>query len=66
MKKGYVDQLPHGLYRVYWKRKHGGGHSLAAVGSDPKGNRWLAPTNWVSLNVESDWKAVKEVELIAK
>lgn len=37
------DVLP-GLYRVFWTI---GGSSLAAVGVDADGGRWIAPTNWV-------------------
>jgi hypothetical protein len=32
-----------GLYVIYWTS---GGSSLAAVGQDHEGNRWIAPTNW--------------------
>lgn len=34
-----------GLYRIHWRT---GGSSLAAVGVDRNGARWLAPINWVS------------------
>lgn len=36
--------LQHGLYRLFWVS---GGSSLAAVGSTTRGDRWMAPTNWV-------------------
>jgi len=29
-----------GIYRIYWKS---GGSSLAAIGMDREGDRWLAP-----------------------
>lgn len=34
-----------GLYRVWWTE---GGSSLAAVGVNRSGGRWLAPLNWVA------------------
>jgi len=39
------NDCPLGLYRVYWES---GGSSLAAIGFDSKGDRWIAPTNWLS------------------
>jgi len=63
MKKAKVQELTHGLYRVFWKE---GGSSLAAVGSLANGDRWISPTNWISPG-SSDreiWKAIKEVMLI--
>lgn len=69
MKASIVDTLPHGVYRIYWKKKHGGGYSLAAVGSLHNGSRWFAPCNWTSSELRvvahgDDWKKVKRVELI--
>lgn len=57
------SNLGHGLYRIFWT--NGGGSSLAAVGSKPNGERWMAPTNWVSVGT-TDWSEVDRVELIAK
>ena len=40
--------VPHiGLFRVHWKRKQGGGSSLAAIGMSADGSFWIAPTNWI-------------------
>lgn len=39
------NDCPLGLYRVYWES---GGSSLAAIGFDSKGDRWIAPTNWLT------------------
>lgn len=39
------NKLPPGLYEIYWKT---GGSSLAAIGNDEHGHRWLAPINWLS------------------
>jgi hypothetical protein len=63
MKKTEVQKLSLGLYKIYWKD---GGWSLAAVGSLPNGDRWLAPTNWVSLANEysKEWRRVEKVEAI--
>jgi len=52
--------VKHGLYRVYWTS---GGSSLAAVGSTANGDRWLAPTNWIS-GETTDWSGVERVERI--
>ena len=35
------------MNRVFWKD---GGSSLAAVGSNSAGLRWLAPINWISIH----------------
>lgn len=32
-----------GIYKIYWKS---GGSSVAAIGNDYEGNRWVAPANW--------------------
>ena len=68
-----VQNLDHGLYRVYWKKSQGGGTSLASVGILHSGQRWLAPTNWTCKDGQNPtgfggetWKAVKKVELIAR
>jgi hypothetical protein len=67
MKTSQVQELRHGLYRVHWKE---GGSSLAAVGSLPNGDRWIAPCNWINSppsnkwSGENVWKAVEYVEVI--
>lgn len=58
-----------GLYRVFWKQSHGGGESIAAVGSTPSGTRWLAACNWVGFATDQDkidaaWEAVERLETI--
>lgn len=78
MKKEKVNQLPLGLYRIFWKEKYGGGTSLAAVGFFANGDRWITPTNWTSVNVfrkgktivrdvydNSTWLQIAYVELLA-
>lgn len=42
-----ANLLPLGLYRLHWSEEAGGGSSLAAVGMDEAGRRWMAPANWV-------------------
>lgn len=70
MTKEEVQQLNHGLYKLHWKKKYGGGYSLASVGSLHDGRRWFAPSNWTSSSrfgvVAADkwWKKVKRAELI--
>lgn len=56
-----VQELDHGLYRIYW---NSGGDSIASIGSNEKGERWLAPTNWihVGLTGRKVWRMVKRVE----
>tara|TARA_R110000772_G_scaffold99174_1_gene198717 strand:- start:3940 stop:4299 length:360 start_codon:yes stop_codon:yes gene_type:complete len=60
MKYSDVQNLDHGLYRIWWKD---GGSSLASVGSDQHGFRWLAPTNWISGSSTSTvcWDAVDHI-----
>lgn len=62
MNKTKVQNLSHGLYRVYWKS---GGTSLASVGSDRNGDRWIAPTNWIS-GSSTSMSAWNEVESMSK
>jgi hypothetical protein len=51
-----------GLYRVFWKS---GGDSLAAIGMNSDGSRWLAPTNWVSPGqLEKHWDDIERLERI--
>ena len=63
MERDDIQKIEHGLYRVYWE---GDDHtSVAAVGSTSNGDRWLAPTNWISPDCKnSSWRAVKRVEKI--
>lgn len=70
MTKEEVQKLKHGLYKLHWKKKHGGGYSLASVGSLHDGSRWFAPSNWTSKEpggtvASGDyWKKIKNAELI--
>lgn len=70
MKKEDVKELRHGLYRIYWKKKEGGGTSVASVGNLHDGQKWIAPTNWTAKVGENPtafgkiWDKVKKVELI--
>lgn len=57
----WVRELKPGLYKIYWKE---GGSSLAAVGLDFSGRRWLAPTNWISVPAFNVWPMVEKVELL--
>lgn len=62
-------QLVPGLYEVVWQ--DAGGTSLAAVGSDAFGRRWLAPTNWLTPSLPrpfggaAAWRKVACVRLLA-
>jgi len=59
MNKASVQAVKPGLYRVLWK---GGGESLASVGMNACGERWLAPTNWISpSHAQRSWRAVKRL-----
>lgn len=51
MKLTEANILKPGFYRILWKK----GSSLAAVGVNADGTRWLAPINWVSPTTESKW-----------
>lgn len=68
MNQDEVRDLQHGLYRVFWKEQFGGGMSLAAVGTNFHGKRWIAPTNWVRLydadNAHTAWDLIDHVELV--
>ena len=68
MKISEVRKLKHGLYLVHWKPSHGGGTSLAAVGSYGNGDRWLAPTNWIAIggheHAARNWRAVEKMQLL--
>jgi hypothetical protein len=66
MTRKEANKLALGVYRIFWKS---GGSSVAAVGFDYKGNRWIAPCNWITLPVSvpdgtKAWRAVERVELI--
>lgn len=63
MRKRAVERLSLGLYRLYWKEKSGGGHSVASVGNDAAGNRWYAPSNWIVVP-SFDWSMVKEARRV--
>jgi|GEM_PF-2432932 hypothetical protein len=63
MKKEEFNKLKHGLYKVTWAD---GGESLGAVGSNEKGERWLAPTNWVTIdqdmaNIHGIWDRIESM-----
>lgn len=60
MTKKQAKSLTLGVFRLYWKS---GGSSVAAVGMDRAGERWMAPSNWISVPSYS-WHRVKSAELI--
>lgn len=66
MKMSDVQNLPPGIYRIFWKT---GGSSLASVGCDKDGKRWLAPTNWLLANNvdltnwHKTWRRVEKAKL---
>ena len=58
--------LPVGVYRVHWKS---GGYSVASIGMDEAGNRWVAPANWLLSDEDGPdafdiWRKIDRVELI--
>lgn len=56
MNEAQSKQLKPGFYRLFWAD---GGSSLAAVGINKVGNRWMAPINWVSpSSAQRNWKKV--------
>jgi len=57
---------PLGLYKIFWKLEEGGGVSLAAVGNNREGRRWLAPVNWISQGalLEDSIRNIEKMELI--
>jgi hypothetical protein len=66
-----VSQLKNGIYVIHWKKSQGGGSSLAAVGTQTDGKKWIAPINWTSprmesANFSSPWKFVSSVNLVAE
>lgn len=57
-----AKKVAHGLYEIFWKS---GGSSLAAVGSNANGYRWVAPTNWIVISDKINvWKNIKYIRLI--
>ena len=66
MRRTEVQKLGHGLYRIHWLGDTR--TSIAAVGSNSKGQRWLAPTNWISISHETAFstKAWSQVERVVK
>ena len=70
MTPSQVQKLKHGLYIIHWKS---GGASLAAVGSDYHGDRWMACTNWthddgkpIQAVGDEAWERVAKVGLICQ
>lgn len=67
MTSNEAQKLQTGLYRVYWRK---GGSSLAAVGTNRDGKRWLTPTSWVGFRTDhftkpaKIWRHVERVEVI--
>lgn len=62
-----VSGLRAGFYKIYWKKKAGGGSSLAAIGTLNSGTKWVAPVNWVSggnsITFNADvWEQIKAVK----
>lgn len=62
MTKKSGNKLRLGIYRLYWKS---GGHSIAAIGNQKNGERWVAPINWIYPDTEGKcWKQILRVELL--
>lgn len=71
MQNSLVRHLKNGIYVINWKKSKGGGSSLAAVGTQTDGKKWIAPINWTSPKMESEnfsspWRFVSSVRLIAE
>lgn len=67
MTEDQVQQLPLGVYRIYWV---GGGTSVASVGQLHNGARWIAPANWTTryaqtMGYTNYWNLIASVELLA-
>ena len=63
MTRAEARKLANGVYRVFWKA---GGGSVAAIGQTADGSAWLAPANWISIDMHGlHWRKVERVELIA-
>lgn len=63
MTRDEAKKLPIGLYRIFWKD---GGWSLAAVGMNSVGDRWLAPVNWLEGNSLNSWPRVSSAVQLHK
>lgn len=62
MTREEARKLVDGVYHVWWKR---GGRSVASIGHNINGDAWIAPANWLSIDVYGlHWKTVERVELI--
>lgn len=60
----FPDGIGPGLYTVFWKS---GGSSLAAIGIQSDGTRWLAPTNWLrpaTITSAGAWGDIERVERV--
>lgn len=63
-KFGSPTVAPLGLYRVHWKS---GGSSLAAIGMMENGDRWIAPTNWITpgtIPSAGEWGEIERLQPI--
>jgi hypothetical protein len=49
------------IYEVFWKS---GGSSVASIGYDQAGNRWMAPTNWLNGSVMLDDERIDDIDYI--
>ena len=61
------DRIKPGLYRVFWRDEEG--HSVCAIGMEPNGDNWIAPTNWVAPTTvrkidRGDWAVIDRLEEI--
>ena len=61
MKKKEVQELGHGIAKIYWRH---GGWSVGSIGSNSKGKRWFAASNWISGSTTKYWKYVLRVEFV--
>ena len=59
MTQEQAQDLPHGLYRIWWNDSPNATSSLAAVGSTHNGSRWYCPTNWIGGMPSTDWNKVE-------
>lgn len=60
------ERIAPGLYRIFWKT---GGSSLCAIGMNPQGDNWIAPTNWTSTSTIAkcdDWGDIERIEPIVE
>lgn len=59
-----IPKCPSGLYRITWNTDDR--TSVAAIGVNPDGSRWIAPTNWVAPGqLENSLASVKFIQLMA-